>query len=82
MIKKDVGLFNIFLNSSLYNEYIKTLDLSETKDRFDDIETQKGLFQVTTDIKQKKKMLKLISAESYLHKYISRELFEFNKLSE
>ena len=44
MIKKDVGLFNIFLNSSLYNEYLKNLDLSESGDKFEDIETQKGLF--------------------------------------
>ena len=82
MIKKDVGLFNVFLNSSLYKEYLSKLEFNEQKDTIGDIETAKGLLQTTTDIKTKKQILKMLSAESYLHKYLSRELFELNKLTQ
>lgn len=71
MIKKDVGLFNIFLNSSLYKEYLSHLELSAKPDFLTNIDTL-GLLQV--DHAQKKNIIQLLTAESYLHKYLSREL--------
>ncbi len=88
MIKKDVGLFNIFLNSSLYKEYLSKLDLTDPPVgsaagtpgmRLTDIDVE-GLLKM--DKTSKKNMMQLLTAESYLHKYISRELEELNALSE
>jgi hypothetical protein len=81
MIKKDVGLLNIFLNSSLYKEYLSKLEFNDNHNTFADIETARGLLQGTTDINTRKQVMRMLSAESYLHKYLSRELFELNRLT-
>jgi hypothetical protein len=75
MIKKDVGLFNIFLNASLYKQYLSEFKI-EANAIFDKDDLYNGLMNAT-DEEGKIKMIKLLSAESFLHKYLTRELVEF-----
>ena len=78
MIKKDVGLFNIFFNSSLYREYLSKLEITDSKVKLDDVQALFGL----TDPDKRNKAVKLLTSENYLDKYISRELQELNQEAE
>ncbi len=73
MMKKDIGLFHIFFNSTLYREFLKDLHLNKNKD-FADLE--KGLMGLKlSDVKD----MALITTGSYLENYISKELQDLMK---
>ena len=68
MMKKDIGLFHVFFNATLYREFLKDLQLNKNKD-FADLD--KGLMGLKlSDVKD----MALITTGSYLENYISKEL--------
>ena len=68
MMKKDIGLFHIFFNSTLYGEFLKDLQLNKNKDF---AKLDQGLMGMKlSDVKD----MALITSGSYLENYISKEL--------
>jgi hypothetical protein len=68
MMKKDIGLFHVFFNATLYREFLKDLQLNKNKD-FANLD--KGLMGMKlSDVKD----MALITSGSYLENYISKEL--------
>lgn len=66
MIKKDVGLFHIFFNSSLYKRFISEFKLDEEKKLKAD--SEKALMGMRLED------MALIGANSFLRRHISKHL--------
>ena len=72
MIKKDVGLFHIFFNSSLYKKFLSGLKLDDEKDENKRLkaEYEKDLLGMNLKIQD----MALLGANSFLRRHISKHL--------